>query len=155
MAGASEKPRFYSRFLTNLQTLMIFMQRQPLSTTFSLTIWDSDQYLVLYLSSHSNTAAPCAVLWYQLDARCDVTILAPALRQGCTTENVPRIMHALPCYKDHLSVTSHTLPHAATGSGKGAGSQPSPATTRHPVVQSPPIEKGEYNHMNFIKDIEF
>ena len=38
-AGVTEKPRFYLNFITNLKTLLIFMQWQPLPTTFSLTIW--------------------------------------------------------------------------------------------------------------------
>ena len=45
--GASEKPIAYLNVITNLQTLLIFMQRQPLSTTFSPTIWGFGQYLVL------------------------------------------------------------------------------------------------------------
>ena len=50
-AGATEKPRFYFNFATNYKTLLIFMQREPLSTTFSLTIWGFRQYLLLVLSS--------------------------------------------------------------------------------------------------------
>ena len=55
--GATEKPRFDLIFLTNLKTLLIFMEKQPISTTFSLTIWGFRQYLVLYLSSNTTTTA--------------------------------------------------------------------------------------------------
>ena len=46
---------------------------------------------------------------------------------------------------DCLSVTSHTLPHAASGSYQGPVNQPSPPTTRDPVAQAPTTDQGEYN----------
>ena len=46
---------------------------------------------------------------------------------------------------DHLSVTSHTLPHAASGSDKDLGEPVYPPTTRDPVAQAPTTVKGEYN----------
>ena len=60
-AGESEKPRFYINFLTNLKTLLIFMQRQPFPTIFLLPIWGFHQYSVLYLDSNSKTTAPGTV----------------------------------------------------------------------------------------------
>ena len=56
---------------------------------------------------------------------------------------------------DCLSVTSHTLPHTASGSYQGPETRPTPPTTRHPVVQAPTIVKGGCNMVDFIKDIEF
>ena len=104
-AGASEKPIFYLYFIANVQTLLIFMQRQPLSTTFSLTIWGFDQYLVRFLSCESNSDVPCA---------CALAPDTCTLRrhhsgplpsgqrrtQGGTTENVTRIDHPAPCYNE-------------------------------------------------------
>ena len=56
---------------------------------------------------------------------------------------------------DFLSVTSHTLPHTASGSYQGPETRPTPPTTRYPVVQAPTIVKGGCNMVDFIKDIEF
>ena len=50
---------------------------------------------------------------------------------------------------------SHVPNLVASGSYQGPVSTPSPPTTRDPVVQAPKTENGEYNQMNFIKDIEF
>ena len=52
-------------------------------------------------------------------------------------------------------MTSHTLPHAVSGSDKGPGGQPSPPTTRHPVAQAPAIDKEDIDMIDFIKDIKF
>ena len=48
--------------------------------------------------------------------------------------------------KDHidcLSVTSHTLPHTASGSYQGPVTQPSLPTTMDPVAQAPTTDQGE------------
>ena len=42
----------------------------------------------------------------------------------------------------HLSVTSQTLPHAASGSDKGLREPAHPPTTRDPVAQAPTTDKG-------------
>ena len=76
-----KKPGFYLGFITNQKACVIFLQSIPLSTTFLLTIWGFGQYLLLYLSSKSNIASPCAML-----------------SQGRSTENVARIEHGAPCY---------------------------------------------------------
>ena len=45
---------------------------------------------------------------------------------------------------DGLSVMSHTLPHAASGSYEGLVTTPSPPTTRHPVAQAPTTDQGDH-----------
>ena len=91
--GRTEIHEMYSNFITNLKTFVIFLQSIPLSTTFSLTIWAFVQYLLLYLSCNSSTAAPCAVLSHWLDARCDMTILAPVHGQVPLTGALYRERH--------------------------------------------------------------
>ena len=50
---------------------------------------------------------------------------------------------------------SYPLSHAASGAGKGPGTQPSRPTTRELVVQSPTSDKGDINMIDFIKYITF
>ena len=50
-----------------------------------------------------------------------------------------------------LSVMSHTLPHAASGSDKSRGGQPPPPTTRDPVAQAPTTDQGVHKKMNIAK----
>ena len=45
--------------VTNLKTMFISMQRQPLSTTFLVTLWGFGDHLLIYLNCKSCTAAPC------------------------------------------------------------------------------------------------
>ena len=55
---------------------------------------------------------------------------------------------------DRLSVTSHTLPHAASGSYQVPGTTHSPPTTRHPVAQVPTTVKGDHKYMEIAKITE-